>query len=100
MSDAFNVIAAITPDNPTTGDQLTLTISGDDVLTEIAAGTIGPLTLQLQAADGATTTLTVDAVPYQLVTATHESVKITGVTDPSGRQWTVADDGLTAAAVA
>jgi hypothetical protein len=99
-SDQFNVTATIAPDNPKTGDTLTLTISGDDVVTTTTAGTIGPLTLALKAADGATTEITVPEVPYQLVTASHESVVITGVTDPSGRSWTVAQDGLTATATA
>jgi len=99
-SDQFNVTAAITPANPRTGDTLTLTISGDDVQTTETSGTIGPLSLSLTAADGATTTLTVDAVPYTLVTSTEESVKITGVSDPTGRVWSVADDGLTATATA
>lgn len=98
--DQFNVTAAVTPANPTTGDTITVTISGDDVLTTISAGTIGPLSLSLTAADGATTTITVPAVPYNLATATHESVKITSVSDPSGRRWTVGANGLTATAVA
>jgi hypothetical protein len=100
MSDQFNVTAAITPANPTTGDHLTLTISGDDVHTVTQPGTIGPLTLSLQAADGATTSIKVASVPFNLVTTTHESVKITGVTDPSGRVWMPAADGLTATATA
>jgi hypothetical protein len=100
MTDTWNVTGAVTPANPTTGQAITLTISGGDVLTQTVAGTIGPLTLNLTAADGATTTITVPAVPYQQVTSTPESVKITSVSDPSGRLWTVAANGLTASATA
>ena len=98
MTDTFRVVGAITPANPSTGDTVTLTISGDDVHTTTVAGTIGPLTLALKAAGGGTTKITVAAVPCNVVTSTHESVVITGVTDPSGRVWTVSSDGLTATA--
>lgn len=99
-SDQFNVTAAITPVSPKTGDTLTLTISGGDVQTTETSGSIGPLSLSLTAADGSTSTLTVDAVPYTLVTSTPESVKITSISDPTGRAWTVAAGGLTATATA
>jgi len=98
MTDTFKVQGTVTPANPSTGDTVTLTISGDDVHTTTVAGTIGPLTLALKAAGGGTTKITVAAVPCNVVTTTHESVVITGVTDPSGRTWAVAADGLTATA--
>lgn len=97
MADTFSVSAALTPSNPTTGQTVTVTISGGDVLTTTSAGTI-TVTLHLTAADGATEDLTVSA-PYTKVTTTPESVKITGISDPQ-RTWTVAADGLTATAVA
>ena len=100
MTDTFNVTGTITPANPTTGQAITVTITGDDVLTTTQQGTIGPLTGQLLAADGATSTVTIAAVPFTLVTSTPESVKLTGITDPSGRLWTVAANGLSATAVA
>lgn len=98
-TDQFNVTAAVTPANPKTGDTITVTITGDDVQTTTTAGTGGPLTLHLASSDGATLDFTVPSFPIQIVTATHESVKITGVTDPAGRTWTVAAGGLTASAV-
>lgn len=100
MGDVFSVTGVVTPANPTTGQTLTLTITGGDVLTQTVVGTLGPLTLILLAADGATSTITVPSAPYQQVTSTPQSVKITSVTDPSGRAWTIAASGLTATAVA
>lgn len=98
MTDTFNVTAALTPANPTTGQAITVTISGDDVHTDTVAGTI-EITLHLSAADGVTKDITVSA-PYQEVTTTHESVMLIGVTDSTGRVWTVDPGGLKATAVA
>lgn len=94
--DSPNVTGAITPANPTTGALITVTISGDDVLVETVTGTIGPLIAHCVALDGATFDITIDAAPYSKVTTTHESVKLVGITDPDGRTWLVATDGLTA----
>lgn len=99
MSDTFDVTAAVTPDNPTTGDELTVTVTGVDHHTDTTDGTIGPLTLQLTAGD-ASTSLTVDAVPYSLVTNSDLDVTLVSVTDPAGRTWTVSGDGKSATAVA
>lgn len=102
MPDVFNVTAALDKASYNTGDTITLTISGGDVLTST---TVTPTTytgtVNLAAADGATSvapfSLTVD-VPT--TTSTPESVKITSVTDSSGRVWTVAPTGLSATATA
>jgi hypothetical protein len=98
MTDTFNVTAALSPANPTTGQAITVTISGDDVHTVTSTGSIS-VTLHLEAADGATDDLVVTA-PYQKITTTHESVKMVGVTDSTGRVWTVDAGGLKATAVA
>lgn len=97
--DFSDVHAALTPDSPATGDTVTVAITGVDHHTDTSDGSIGPLTLQL-AAGGATTNLAVDAVPYTLVSHSDVDVVLTGVTDPSGRAWTVSADGKSAAATA
>lgn len=96
MSDQFSVTGAVTPANPATGDTVTVTITGDNTHSE--AGSIGPITLSIGSPSGGATQITVDAVPYTKVS--HEPVTITGVTDPTGRTWAVAANGLTATAVA
>lgn len=93
-TDQFNVTAAVAPANPKTGDAVTITISGDDVVTTTTPGTAGPIVLHLASTGGATLDLNVPSFPIQVVTATHESVKITGATDPAGRVWTVVGNGL------
>ena len=48
MTDSFKVTGTVTPANPSTGDTVTLTISGDDVHTTWAPGRltiIDPVTL-------------------------------------------------------
>ncbi len=101
-TDKFNVTASFDKTTYTIGDPITVTITGDDVQTTILTGQVGPLTLHLTAADGATVDVTVPAVPVSGSVATHQSVKITGVTDTSAtpRQWTVGANGLTATAKA
>lgn len=100
MADVFSVSAVLSPTNPTTGQTITLTAAGSDVLTTTTQSTIGPLTLSFKAADGATTTITVPSAAYTQVTTTPESVTLTGVSDPSGRIWTILPGGLTATAIA
>lgn len=97
--DFSDVHAALSPDSPATGDTVTVAITGVDHHTDTSDGTIGPLTLQLSAG-GATTDLAVDAVPYTLVSHSDVDVVLFGVTDPSGRTWTVAADGKSATATA
>lgn len=104
MADTFNVTASFDKTTYNTGDTMTLTISGDDVLTtttttqQTASGSIA-----LTAADGATQTLAFPAgvtVNVTTTTSTNESVKMSSVTDSSGRVWTIASTGLTATATA
>lgn len=100
MANKFTVTGALTPANPTTGQTMTVTISGDNTVTSTVAGTIGPLVLRLAATGGATSDLTIAASTFTQVITTHETVKLVGITDPSGRVWTVAANGLSATAVA
>lgn len=102
MTDAWNVTATYDKPSYNQGDTITVTISGDDVLTQQVPGTAGPLTIALTAADGATTSVVVPSVPVTLTTTTPESVKITSVQDTGAtpRTWTLSASGLTATATA
>lgn len=94
-TDQFNVTAAFDhPAGYTTGDTMTLTITGSDVVTTIEDLVV---TIGLQATDGATGSITA-TVP--LTKVMEDSVVITGVTDTEGRAWTVASGGLSATATA
>lgn len=102
MSDNFQVTAVYDKSAYNAGDTMKITISGDDVLTQTSQVTQpATATLTITAADGATTTLNVaSTVTTTTTTTTPESVKITSVTDPSGRVWTVDASGLFATATA
>lgn len=100
MADTFNVTASFDKSSYNTGDTMTLTIAGGDVLTTTSPIAISG-TINLTAADGSTSTLTFPAgATVNETTSTPESVKISSVTDSSGRVWTVAANGLSATATA
>jgi hypothetical protein len=104
MTDTFSVSAAYDKTSYNKGDTMTVTISGGDVLTQTTTTQqqSGALTLTLTAADGATTTITLppEVVNVTSTTTTPESVKITGITDTSGRTWAINANGLSATATA
>lgn len=100
MADTFNVTAAYDKPSYAQGDTMTITISGDDVLTETVQKNSGNLSITIKAADGATATIKLPPAIVNVLVSTNESVVISGVTDDSGRTWTVASSGLTATAVA
>lgn len=104
MTDTFNVTAAYDKSSYNQGDTMTLTISGGDVLTQTTTTQTpsGALSVTIAAADGSTTTINVPpgTVNVTTTTTTPESVKITGVSDSSGRTWTIASGGLSATATA
>lgn len=100
MPDTWNVTGAYDKSSYNKGDTMTVTISGGDVLSTTTVQQSGTLTLTITAADGATTTITMASVPINVTTTTPESVKITGVTDTSGRTWTIAANGLSMTATA
>ncbi|WP_024516839.1 hypothetical protein [Bradyrhizobium sp. Tv2a-2] len=104
MTDTWNVTAAYDKSSYNAGDVMTVTISGNDVLTTTTTTQqqSGALTLTLTASDGSTTTIT---IPATTVTSTHttstpESVTVTGFSDDSGRVWTIAPSGLSISATA
>jgi len=99
-TDLFNVTITLDKASYTAGSTITATLSGTDVQTAVATTTVGPLTGQAVAADGATSPVTVPAFTINSTVATNESVKIASITDPSGRVWTVGANGLTATAIA
>lgn len=102
MADTFNVTGTYDKLSYIQGDLITVTISGGDVLTQQIQATIGPLVLTITAADGATTTVDMPAVPVTLTTSTPESVTITAVQDTNAtpRIWTISASGLSATATA
>ena len=100
MPDTWNVTAAYDKPQYNQGDTMTIAISGNDVQTIQSLIQSGNVSLQITAADGATTTINVPPVNISVTTTTPESVTITGVTDDSHRTWTIDASGLSATAVA
>ena len=101
-SDVFSVAASYDKTSYNQGQTITVTITGNDVLTTTTQGNAGPLALTITAADGSTTTVTLPTVPVTLTTTAIESVKITAIQDTGAtpRPWTIAAGGLTASATA
>jgi hypothetical protein len=103
MADTFNVTAALDKASYNAGDMMTLTINGGDVLTTTTS-TANPVsgTVHLVAADGVTQDVAFSGATVTTTTtnSTPESVKITSVSDSSGRVWTISASGLTATAMA
>jgi len=99
-TDTWNVTAAYDKPSYNAGDTMTVTITGGDVQSVTSAQQTGALTITLKAADGATTTIQVPATTVNTTTTTPQSVQITSITDTSGRQWTIAGNGLSATAKA
>ena len=100
MVDTWNVTGSYDQPQYNQGDTMTITISGGDVLTVQNLVKSGNVTLSLTADDGSTTQITVAPINIMVTTTTPESVKITGVTDDSGRTWTIDASGLKATAIA
>lgn len=102
MTDVFSVTAAWNQPSYTTGQPMTATISGNDVLTSTATTqtTVGPITVPIVAANGAQSTVLLPAVPVTVTTTTTlpESVVIDPsrpIVDngPKPRAWTISADG-------
>jgi hypothetical protein len=100
MTDTFNVTAAYNANSYNAGNTIMVSISGNDVLTTTSNGVSGNLTITVQAADGATETLTLAPTTVITTTSTPESVKMTAISDSSGRTWVIANSGLTATTTA
>jgi hypothetical protein len=109
MPDTFNVTASWDKTSYTSGQTITGTIAGSDVLTTTTTttGQAGPVSVPLVAADGATTTANFPAVPVTITTTTTtpESVTIDttkAIVDngPTPRTWTVSANKLSITATA
>lgn len=107
MADSFaGVSVTFDKTSYNTGDTITMTLAGEDVLTTtttVAQALTG--TINLVAADGATTSIafpTGSTVNVTTTVATNESTKIASVADTenAARVWTPAANGLTATAIA
>jgi hypothetical protein len=108
-TDAFNVTAAWSEPSYVTGQTITGTISGGDVLTSTTTTTAnaGPVTIPVVAADGAQSTVTLGTIPVTTTTTitTPESVVI-DTTRPivdngsPARTWTVSANKLSITATA
>jgi hypothetical protein len=105
MADVFNVTASYDKTSYTQGQTITATISGGDVQTVGSQSQIGPLTIPLVAADGATSTISMPAEQATVTVATPESVVIDTTkpivdTSPTPRTWTVSANKLSISSVA
>lgn len=109
MTDAFSVTAAWNQASYTTGQTMTATISGNDVLTQTTTTqtTVGPITVPIVAADGSQSTVSLPAVPVTVTTTatTPESVVIDTsrpIVDSGtpSRTWAVSADKLSITATA
>lgn len=105
MTDTFNVTGAYDKPSYNQGDTITVTISGGDVLTQTSQSQIGPLTVPVVAADGATSTVSLPQTTATITTATPESVTIDTTrpvvdTSPTPRTWTVSANKLSITATA
>ena len=105
MTDTFNVTAAYDKPSYNQGETMTITISGDDVLTETIQSQVGPVTIPVVAADGAQSEVSVPAITVQITTVSHLSVVIDTTrpvvdSSPTPRTWAVAANNLSISAVA
>lgn len=109
MTDVFSVTAAWDKPSYATGQIMTGTISGNDVLTQTTTitETAGPVTVPVVAADGAQSTVSLPAVPVTVTTTTTlpQSVVIDTTkpivdNGPNPRTFTVSANKLSFSAVA
>src|ERR1035438_2606875 len=105
MADTFSVTASYNQASYTQGQTITEPIAGNHVLTSVSTSQIGPITIPLVAADGATTTIVMPAEQATVTTSMPESVVIDTTravadTSPTRRVWTVAANKLSVSAVA
>jgi hypothetical protein len=100
MADVFNVTASYDKPSYVGGDTITITISGDDVVTETTQSMIGPLVIPLvNPSNGSTSIINVPSEIATVTTTTSESVVIDTsqpIVDSSAtpRVWTVSGNKL------
>jgi hypothetical protein len=105
MADVFNVVGTYNATSYVAGQTITVTISGNDVLSTTTVGQIGPIGIPLVAADNATSVLNIPLTTVSVVTSTPESVVIDTTkpivdTSPTPRTWVVAANKLSISATA
>ena len=105
MTDTFNVTGSYDKPSYLGGDTIKITISGDDVLTDMVQSQIGPIVIPIVAANGAQSTITMPAEMATVTTVSHQSVTIDPSrqivdSSPTPRVWTISADKLSISAVA
>lgn len=105
MADVFSVVGAYDKASYVGGDTIKITISGDDVLTSTSQSQVGPLTIPVVAADGATSTISMPAEQATVTTVSHQSVTIDPSravvdTSPTPRTWSISADKLSVTSTA
>lgn len=100
----WNVSASYDKASYNSGETMTVSVSGSYVVesTTTTEQQSGSLTLTITAADGVITTVALPPVPVTVSVPTQIDVEwtVTGVSDTSGRNWTIAPGGKSITAVA
>lgn len=100
MADDFSQVSVVFDKTSyNAGDKMILTLSGQAV-TQAGGSVQDAPTVTVEASDGTTSVITPAPVPIAITETTNLPVKMDAVSDPSGRQWVVAADGLSATATA
>jgi len=95
MAAVFNLAAAMDKTPYATGDLMTVNITGTVV--NPGQATTDTLTINVQAEDGSTDTLSTTAT---IDASVNEAWQIVSVTDTGGRTWAISSDGHSASATA
>ena len=98
MATTNNIVFKFDKTSYNVGERMTLTFTGGAVKTSDV--TLSNLSAVITLSDGSTVNV---AVPSTLVKdgqTTNLTAKIASITDPSGRVWVVATDGLSAWSIA
>lgn len=82
------------------GEAITVSISGDYTVTSTSQQQSGTLTLNLLSDDGTTTQIALPPTTVNVTTTAHQNVRVTSISDTSGRTWAIAADGKSATATA
>lgn len=80
------------------GERMTLTFTGGALKTSDV--TLSGLTATMTLSDGSNVNISVPSTVIKDGQVSNLTAKITSITDPSGRAWTVAADGLSAWSIA
>jgi len=95
MAAVFNLTAAMDKTPYSAGDTMTVNVTGTVINPGVA--TTDTLSVNVQAEDGSTDTLSTTAT---IDASVPETWQIVSVTDTGGRTWTISADGHSASATA